>query len=141
MKQSHWISSRTCVYNIYYHLVWSTKYRKQILTGPITESLKDFFGEIALENGFLILQQEIMPDHVHLFISAHPKYAPGALVKKLKGISGKWLLMRYPELRKIYRRHQLWNPSTYLGTAGDVSKAVIEKYIAAQKTHIPEKDD
>lgn len=32
---------------------------------------------------------EIMPDHVHLFISAHPKYAPGELVKKLKGQSGR----------------------------------------------------
>ncbi|MGA2107727.1 MAG: IS200/IS605 family transposase [Syntrophorhabdales bacterium] len=134
MKRARWTSSRTCVYNIFYHLVWSTKYRKSILNGPITKALTSILDQIASENNFTIVQQEIMPDHVHLFASAHPKYAPGAIVKKLKGISGKRLFLQFPELRKVYRRHQIWNPSTYYGTAGDMSKSVIEKYIQMQKT-------
>ena len=136
MKKDHWISSRTCVYNMYYHLVWSTKYRRKVLTGSVEELLKSLLDQIALENDFTILEKEIMPDHVHLFVSAHPKYAPGAIVKKLKGISGRWLFMRFPELRKVFRKHQIWNSSTYYGTAGDVSKGTIEKYIQMQKTRM-----
>lgn len=133
MKQSHWISARTCVYNIWYHIVWSTKYRKPVLAGDIEKSCKEFFHKIAVDNGFMIANMEIMPDHVHLFISAHPKISPSSIAKKLKGISGKWLFQKYPELRKIYRNHQIWNPSTYYGTVGDVSREVIQKYIELQK--------
>ena len=39
-KQEHWISGRGCVYNINYHMVWSTKYRKKVLTGEIADFLK-----------------------------------------------------------------------------------------------------
>jgi putative transposase len=135
MKHGHWTSARTCVYNMWYHVVWSTKYSRKVLTGEIETSCRELFHKIAADNDFMIASMEIMPDHVHLFISAHPKYAPGALVKKLKGISGKWLFEQHPELRKVYRRHQIWNPSTYYGTAGDISRDVIQKYIEMQKTN------
>lgn len=134
MKQEHWINARTCVYNIWYHVVWSTKYRKPILINSIADDCKNMIYQIALENNFMIAQVEIMPDHVHLFISAHPKNAPTEINKKLKGITGKYLLQKYPELRKEFTKHHLWNPSTYYGTAGDVSRDTIEKYISLQKT-------
>ncbi len=53
------IHARNCVYNIWYHIVWSTKYRKKVLTGAIAEYCRKLFNEIA--------ELEIMPDHVHLF--------------------------------------------------------------------------
>ncbi|MDO9533994.1 MAG: IS200/IS605 family transposase, partial [Bacillota bacterium] len=71
------IHARTCVYNIWYHVVWSTKYRKRVLTGQVAEYCQKLFNEIADEFEFRIAEIEIMPDHVHLFITAHPKKAPG----------------------------------------------------------------
>ncbi|MDO9533983.1 MAG: IS200/IS605 family transposase, partial [Bacillota bacterium] len=71
------IHARTCVYNIWYHVVWSTKYRKRGLTGQVAEYCQKLFNEIADEFEFRIAEIEIMPDHVHLFITAHPKKAPG----------------------------------------------------------------
>ena len=105
-----------------------------MLTGTVEASCRELLQKIATDNDFMIASMEVMPDHVHLFVSAHPKYAPGAIAKKLKGISGKWLLEQHPELRKVFRRHQIWNPSTYYGTAGDVSRDVIKKYIDMQKS-------
>jgi len=96
------IRSRTCVYNIWYHIVWSTKYRKKILTGKIADYCRQLFHEIADEFEFQITNMEIMPDHVHLFVTAHPQKAPGDIVKKLKGISGRKLFIQFPELRKVY---------------------------------------
>ncbi|HVJ50588.1 transposase, partial [Desulfitobacterium sp.] len=37
-------------------------------------------------------------DHVHVFVSAHPKIAPSYIAKMLKGISGRRLFLKYPEI-------------------------------------------
>ncbi len=83
--------------------------------------------------GFDIAVQEVQPDHVHLFIRAHPKFAPSTITKVLKGITAKKLFEEFPELRsKLWNGH-LWNPSYYIGTCGDCSKEVVTKYIETQK--------
>jgi Transposase and inactivated derivatives len=126
--------ARTCVYNVNYHIVWSVKYRKAVLKGGIDEYLKDTLLQIAADKGFTIHTMEVMPDHVHLFASAHPKLSPSYIVKMLKGISGRMLLMKHPELRKQLWKGHLWNSSFYLETIGSVSEEAIKKYIEHQKT-------
>jgi len=47
------------------------------------KDLKEY--QIAEKWEFEILASEIMPDHVHLFVSAPPKYAPAQIIKIFKG--------------------------------------------------------
>jgi len=122
-------STRHAKYQIAYHFVWIPKYRKSILKGEIKEFLEELFKEIAQEYGFEILAMEVMPDHIHLFISAPPKYSPSTIVKIFKGISAKKLFQKFPELRKEYWKNHLWAPSYYVGTAGQVSAETIRRYI------------
>jgi len=139
-KQEHWISARGCVYNVNYHMVWSTKYRKKVLTGEIVDYLKQLHEQIATEKGIMLVEQEVMPDHVHLFITAHPKFSPSQIVKIFKGITAKELFEKFPALRnRMYNRGHLWNPSYYCGTMGDVTKDVVMRYIEMQK--VKDKDD
>lgn len=126
--------ARTCVYNVNYHIVWSVKYRKAVLKGGIDEYLKELLKQIAADKGFVIHTMEVMPDYVHIFASAHPKLSPSYIIKMLKGISGRLLLMKYPELRKQLWKGNLWNSSFYLETVGSVSEDAIQKYIERQKT-------
>ena len=49
-------------------IVYSTKYRKKVLTGEVGEALKKIDEEIALNNDIELIEQEVMPDHVHLFV-------------------------------------------------------------------------
>ncbi|NLZ29389.1 MAG: IS200/IS605 family transposase, partial [Methanomicrobiales archaeon] len=100
VKQGHWIRARGCVYNVNYHFVWSVKYRRKVLTGDVAETLSNIHVSIAQDKGFTLHTQEIMPDHVHLFISAHPKFAPSTIVKIMKGITAKKLFEQHPALRK-----------------------------------------
>lgn len=134
MKNKDWISGSTCVYNTGYHFVWSTKYRYQVLKPPVDERLKQLFSEIALQYGFTVETQEVMPDHCHVFIVAHPKFSPAHLVKLLKGITARKLFQEFPQLKDRLWRGHLWNPSYYVGTAGSVSKEVIRRYIDEQRT-------
>lgn len=132
-KQEHWISARGCVYNVYYHFVWSTKYRRKVLVGSVAEDLHWLHEMIAEQKGFSLVDQEIMPDHVHLFVNAHPIFAPANIVKIFKGITAKKLFEKHPELRNQLWNGHLWNPSYYVGTCGDATKDVIERYVAMQK--------
>jgi putative transposase len=130
---SNLIHDRTTVYNIGYHIVWSVKYRKDVLTGKVEKSLKQILIDIANEKEFIIGEMEIMSDHVHLFVSAKPKYSPGYIYKMLKGISGRRLFIKYPGLKKKLYKGHLWNSSTYIETVGHISEDTIEKYILDQK--------
>ncbi len=129
-----WNSGRTCVYNIGYHIVWSTKYRRQVITGPVEERLKQLFYEIAKDFEFEIKEMEVMPDHCHVFVTCHPKKAPSDIVKCLKGITARKLLIEYPVIKKKLLGGHLWNPSYYIGTVGNMSKDVVLRYIQNQKS-------
>ena len=133
VKQGHWISARGCVYNVNYHFVWSVKYRRKLLIGDLAQTLKDLHISVAQDKGFLLNAQEVMPDHVHLFVTAHPKFAPVTIIKLMKGITARKLFEQYPDLRKQLWEGHLWNPSYYVGTCGDVTKDVIRRYIVTKK--------
>lgn len=125
--------ARTAVYNVNYHMVWSVKYRKDVLVEEIARRLKELLYEIANQKGFEIKEIEVMPDHVHVFISAHPKYSPSYIYKMLKGISGRKLFIEFPQIKQDLWKNELWNSSTYVETVGDISEETVRKYIENQK--------
>ena len=131
---STWISGRTCVYNIGYHFVWSTKYRRNVIVDQIETRLKQLFVEIANQHDFHIQEMEVMPDHCHIFVMCHPKYAPSTIIKVLKGVSARILFMEFPQIKRKLSGGHLWNPSYYVGSVGNMSKEVVLKYIQQQKT-------
>jgi len=86
---------------------------------------------IAERWGFEIVAQEVMPDHVHLFLSVPPKYQPSELARLFKGATSRYLRQEFPaEINKhVWKVGTLWAPSYYVGTAGAVSADVIKRYI------------
>jgi len=124
--------TRYAIYNINYHIVWIPKYRRAILKGKIKEELLNLFESVAKGNQIQIIQAEIMPDHVHLFVSAPPRLSPAKVVNMFKGVSARWLRERFPELKKLVSKDALWTRTYYIGTAGHVSSETIRKYIEEQ---------
>lgn len=121
--------TRNAVYQTAYHAVWIPKYRKPILAGPVAERLRGVLHEICQAKGFEVLALEIQADHVHLFFSAPPAIAPSLAIQWFKGISARTLFVEFPVLRATLRKGHLWAPSFYLGTAGNVAAATIQRYI------------
>jgi putative transposase len=133
MSKNNLKHGRTCVYNVNYHIVWSTKYRRKVLTEEITEYLRELFQEIATAKEFEVVIIEVGEmDHVHVFASAHPKVCPSYIVKMLKGISGRLLFLKYPEIKTKLWNGRLWNSSFYIETIGSISEEAIKKYIEKQ---------
>ena len=124
---------RTCVCNINYHVVWSVKYRRKVLTTEIETYLKQLAQEIATDKGFTIHLFECGEcDHIHCFVSAPPKLSVTTIVKYLKGITGRKLFEKFPELRFKLWKGELWNHSYYVETIGCVSEENIRRYIEKQ---------
>jgi putative transposase len=125
---------RTCVFNINYHIVWSTKYRRKVLTTDIERRLKEILVDVGKQKGFEIAKIEVgMKDHVRVFVSAIPKISISYIAKMMKGISGRLLLKEFPELSKQLYKGELWNPSYYVETIGSISEEAIRKYIEDQE--------
>ena len=128
--------ARTCVYNCNYHIVFSTKYRRKVLTREIEHYIKDLILQIAEEKEFKIETVEVSEkDHIHLFVSAHPKISPSYIVKMVKGITARKILLKFSEIKKQLWKGHLWNPSFYVETIGSVSEDVIKKYIESQNKY------
>lgn len=127
------IHSRTCVYNIHYHVVWSVKYRRKVLSPEIEFYIQNLAVEIGRAKGFIVDMLEVgEQEHIHCFVSAHPKVSISYIVKMLKGITARRVFMQYPELKKQLRKGVLWNHSYYVETVGSVSEENIRKYIEKQ---------
>ena len=119
-------TTRHSKYHIFYHLVWIPKYRKKVLGEPVKQRLEGILMEIAKEKGLEIKGMEIMPDHIHLFVSSPPQNSPSLLINWFKGISSRVYNHRFKD------SHIKWTNAYYVGTAGTVSKETIQKYIQEQ---------
>ena len=119
-------STRHSVYLCNYHIVFIPKYRRPVLVGDIADRLKEIFYEIADKYGMEIIVLEIMPDHIHLFVSAPPRYSPAQIVKYFKGISSKWIKKEYPEFG--IKGSEVWTRAYFVSTTGNVSSETIKMY-------------
>lgn len=101
------------------------------MVGPVEARLKELLAEIAAQYGFEILAVEVMPDHVHLFVSAPPKFSPAEIVRLFKGITSRRLKKEFESLHRQYwgEHATLWAEGYYVGTAGHVSAETIQGYI------------
>ena len=134
MKNKKLKHNRSSVCNIHYHIIWSVKYRRKVLTRQVEIELKSICQQVGKDNGFTVSQLEVgNKDHVHCFITITPNIQISTIVKMLKGISARLLFQRFPILRQKLYKHRLWNQSYYVETIGSISENRIKKYIQNQQ--------
>lgn len=128
---TRWKKSKTSVYNLSYHIIWTPKYRRNVLVDGVDVELKRLLYKKAKEHNWIIKSLEVMPDHVHLFISVSPLDAPHYIVQQMKGYTSFRLRSKFPKLKS--RLPTLWTRSYYVESVGHISEETIKKYINDQK--------
>jgi len=121
-------------YELWYHLAFSTKYRKQVFNDEKTkEEIALLFREIALHYDLEVDEVQILSDHVHLALTAPPRIAPAQAVAILKSASTKMLFKKYRWLKKQYWRVELWSSGYFVRNIDTgLTREAIEKYIEEQ---------
>jgi putative transposase len=108
-----------CAYDIHYHLVVVMKYRKKILiTLEYIEYLCYLVKEIALRYEFEIEELGTDGDHVHILVSAPPRYAPSRVMNIIKSITGRMMFQKFPEIKHQLWGGELWSDGGFVGTVG-----------------------
>lgn len=132
-------NSSHATFNINYHVVWIPKYRKAMLGNDKLKSiLEDILRGQSESHNWKVLALEIMPDHIHIFLSVPPTQPIDMVVKQLKGNSSVQLRRIFPHLKQLVAEH-LWARGYYVSTAGFISQNQVQKYIEEQQRHIKEK--
>src|SRR5258707_15895220 len=78
-------------FDIKFHLVWITKYRKKLLRGDVGLRLRQIVRTICAELEVEILKGHVSVDHVHLFVSCPPHVSASYLMQRVKGKSSRRL--------------------------------------------------
>jgi putative transposase len=130
-------SSHT-VYDIKYHIVWITKYRKKVLSGIIAERVRELIREICKSNDVEIIKGHVAKDHIHIFVSVPPHLSVSKLVQYIKGKTSIKLQQEFKVIQKEFWGRHLWARGYFAASSGNVTDEVIIQYIENQEM---EKED
>lgn len=127
---------RHCVFVMHVHLVFVTKYRREVLAKVILDDLRPMFASVCTDFEAELVEFDGEDDHVHLLVNYPSKVSVSNLVNSLKGVSSRMIRKKnYPNIRKkFFGGRALWLPSYFAGSCGGAPIAVIRQYIAQQQT-------
>ena len=128
------------VYDLKYHLVWITKYRKGVLRGEIGLRLRELVRQTCAKLDVYIEKGHIAPDHVHLLVSVPPSVSVSKLMQHIKGRSSRKMLQEFGELRRHFWGRHRWARGYFAASSGNVTDEVIKQYIESQGKEPPEDD-
>jgi len=118
------------IWNCAYNVIFCPKYRYKVLVPPIDSRMKDLVLQKQTDYGYEVLEQEVMPDHVHLLLEVNPILSVLQMVNKIKGWTSYSLRKEFSNLRSL---PSLWSPSKFISSCGAVTLEVVTRYIEGQK--------
>jgi putative transposase len=123
------LSAAHSSFDLNHHLVFSTKRRRGVFTSTTGEALENYWLGVAAKKQFAIDQISIVPDHMHLMVRIVLKLSIEEVALSLMNNGQYFIGRHYPELLIANGIDQLWNASAYAGTCGEISTALIMKWL------------
>lgn len=123
-----------CVYDMKYHLVLVTKYRRKCLTSEIIDSLKLVCEKQCGLWDIGLLEFGGEADHIHLMLELNPTIQPSKFINSLKTVTSRLIRKQYADhLKRYYWKPVLWSRAYCLLTAGGAPLEVLKEYIQNQE--------
>jgi putative transposase len=136
---------RHVVYALHAHLVFVTKFRRDVLSELAIRDLKTIFARVCHDFEAELVACSGEDDHVHLLVTDPPKVSLSTLVNSLKGVSSRKLRDMRPEITGRYHQGVLWSPSYFVASCGGAPLSVVAQYVRQQqenaRAHRPEGRD
>lgn len=124
-------SSRRAKFIANYHFVFVTKGRCSVLFKEVRNLIEEQVPIIAKKYGWDILAIEVLPNHMHLFVTLDQKTPPCKYVHCVRTTLQNWLYELVPILKRALQK-ELFSRSYYFGTVGNVTALGVLKYIKEQ---------
>lgn len=120
------------VYDLKYHLVFITKFRKPVINYQLRLRIRDLTRQVCKEQDVKIIRGNVRTDHVHLLVSVPPTLSVSKLMQSIKGFTSRKIQMEYNWLKKEYWGKHFWARGYFAASCGNVSEGVVEEYIKNQ---------
>jgi len=130
-------TGRHVTYNLHVHLVFVTKYRRDIFDDDMLRRCEKIMREVCI--GFEAELREFNgeADHVHLLVHYPPKVPLSKLINSLKGVSSRYLRAEHGgRINRVGMGSAFWSRSYFAGSCGGAPLAVVREYIEGQKRPI-----
>ena len=124
---------RHVAYALHAHLVFVTKYRRDVLSALAIRDLSGIFAKVCRAFEAELVECSGEDDHVHLLVRSPPKVALSKLVNSLKGVSSRRLRETRPEVSGCYHDGVLWSASYFAASCGGAPLSVIAEYVRTQR--------
>lgn len=86
-------SNKNVIYSCKYHVIWCTKYRRDLLKDDVENDLKSIVFDKAKTMGVDVIELEVMPDHIHMLVDVDPQFGIHKFVKNIKAAYSR--ILRY----------------------------------------------
>ena len=118
-------------WNCKYHIVFAPKYRRKVFYGQYRVEVGKILRELCDWKGVHIIEAEVCPAHIHMFVEIPPKMSVSSFMGFLKGKSSIIIHQRHGNLKYKYGNRSFWCRGYYVDTVGKNAKRIAE-YIQNQ---------
>ena len=126
-------TGRHCVFKMHVHLVFVTKYRRDVLSTYAIRDLTAIFKMVCVDFNASLIECNGEDDHVHLLVEYPPQVSISKLVNSLKGVSSRLIRADRPEISGRYYKGVLWSPSYFAASCGGAPISIIRQYVEQQR--------
>lgn len=116
--------------NLIYHLVFSTKDRRPLITAQRKERLYEYIGGVTRGLGGICLAINGIEDHVHILVKLRPDKALSDVLRDLKANSSGWMHDVFPDAADFS-----WQNGYGAFTVSTSQIDGLLRYIAEQEIH------
>ena len=113
-----------------YHVVFSTKWRRQTILDGLSERLYEYMGGIIRSQKGHLIQIGGIEDHVHLLVNISPANSVSASIRDIKANASKWV----NELSEMTSRFE-WQKGYGAFTVSYSQTDAVRHYIQNQRDH------
>jgi REP element-mobilizing transposase RayT len=116
--------------NLLYHIVFSTKDRRPLITAEYEVQLYDYMGGTIRSAGGISLELNGTNDHVHLLAKLRPDRSVSDVLRDLKANATGWMHDVFPALKDFS-----WQRGYGAFSVSQSNVDEVRQYIARQKEH------
>jgi putative transposase len=116
--------------NLLYHIVFSTKDRRPLITPEYEFRLYDYIGGTLRRAGGISLERNGTEEHIHLLAKLRPDRGLSDVLRDLKANATGWMHDVFPSLKDFS-----WQRGYGAFTVSQSNVEEVRRYIARQKEH------
>ena len=113
-------------WNCKYHIVFTPKYRRKIFYNQKRMEIGKVLRDLCDWQDVKIIEAEVCPDHIHMFVSIPPKLSVSKFMDILKGKSSLIIFQRWSNLKYKFGQRSFWSRGYYVDTVGKNEKKIAE---------------